>query len=65
MPGLIGYIGALADDLSAVATKVSAGAIDDITNQTAKSLSKTAGILIDDTAVIPQIIAIKTASLKE
>jgi len=27
MPGLIGYIGALADDLSAVATKVSAGAM--------------------------------------
>ena len=64
MPGLIGYIGALADDLSAVATKVSAGAIDDITNQTAKSLSKTAGILIDDTATIPQYVS-NTAAKRE
>ena len=64
MPGLIGYIGALADDLSAVATKVLAGAIDDITNQTAKSLSKTAGILIDDTATIPQYVS-NTAAKRE
>ncbi|ALE53142.1 hypothetical protein SP60_08060 [Candidatus Thioglobus autotrophicus] len=61
MAGLIGYIGALADDLSAVAVKVSAGAIDDITQQTAKSLSKTAGILIDDTATIPQYVSSTTA----
>ena len=64
MPGLIGYIAALADDLSAVATKVSAGAIDDIANQTAKSLSKTAGILIDDTATIPQYVS-NTAAKRE
>ena len=61
MSGLIGYIGALADDLSAVATKVAAGSLDDITNQTAKSLSKTAGILIDDTATIPQYVSDTTA----
>ncbi len=64
MAGLISYIGALADDLSAVAVKVSAGAIDDIANQTAKSLSKTAGILIDDTATIPQYIS-STAAKRE
>jgi len=64
MPGLIGYIGALADDLSAVATKVSAGAIDDITSQASKSLSKTAGILIDDTATIPQYVS-NTAAKRE
>ncbi|MBT6966308.1 MAG: DUF808 family protein, partial [Candidatus Thioglobus sp.] len=64
MAGLIGYIGALADDLSAVAAKVSAGAIDDIANQTAKSLSKTAGILIDDTATIPQYVS-NTAAKRE
>ena len=57
MPGLIGYIGALADDLSAVATKVAAGSLDDIASQTGKSLSKTAGILIDDTATIPQYVS--------
>ncbi len=38
MSGLIGYIDALADDLSAVDVKVSAGAIDDIASQSAKSL---------------------------
>jgi len=64
MPGLIGYIGALADDLSAVATKVAAGSLDDIANQTAKSLSKTAGILIDDTATIPQYVS-NTAAKRE
>lgn len=57
MPGLIGYISALADDLSAVATKVAAGSLDDIASQTGKSLSKTAGILIDDTAAIPQYVS--------
>ena len=64
MSGLIGYIGALADDLSAVATKVAAGSLDDITSQTAKSLSKTAGILIDDTATIPQYVS-DTAAKRE
>jgi len=64
MAGLISYIGALADDLSAVATKVSAGAIDDITSQASKSLSKTAGILIDDTATIPQYVS-NTAAKRE
>ncbi len=64
MSGLIGYIGALADDLSAVAVKVSAGAIDDIASQSAKSLSKTAGILIDDTATIPQYVN-NTAAKRE
>jgi Uncharacterized protein conserved in bacteria len=64
MSGLIGYIGALADDLSAVASKVAAASIDDITNQTAKSLSKTAGILVDDTATIPQYIS-ATAAKRE
>jgi predicted DNA repair protein MutK len=47
MSGLIGYIAALADDLSVVATKVAAGSLDDIANQTAKSLSQTAGLLVD------------------
>ena len=61
MPGLIGYITALADDISAVAAKVAAGSLDDIANQTAKSLSKTAGILVDDTATIPQYISNTTA----
>jgi len=64
MSGLISYIGALADDLSAVATKVAAGSLDDIANQTAKSLSKTAGILIDDTATIPQYVS-NTAAKRE
>ena len=64
MAGLIGYIGALADDLSAVATKVAAGSLDDIANQTAKSLSQTAGILIDDTATIPQYVS-NTAAKRE
>jgi predicted DNA repair protein MutK len=64
MPGLIGYIGALADDLSAVATKVAAGSLDDIASQTGKSLSKTAGILIDDTATIPQYVS-NTAAKRE
>ena len=64
MPGLIGYIGALADDLSAVATKVTAGSLDDIASQTGKSLSKTAGILIDDTATIPQYVS-NTAAKRE
>jgi predicted DNA repair protein MutK len=43
MSGLIGYIAALADDLSVIATKVAAGSLDDIASQTAKSLSQTAG----------------------
>ncbi len=64
MSGLIGYISALADDLSAVAVKVSAGTIDDIASQSAKSLSKTAGILIDDTATIPQYVN-NTAAKRE
>jgi predicted DNA repair protein MutK len=64
MPGLIGYLGALADDLSAVATKVAAGSLDDIASQTGKSLSKTAGILIDDTATIPQYVS-NTAAKRE
>jgi predicted DNA repair protein MutK len=64
MPGLIGYIGALADDLSAIATKVAAGSLDDIASQTGKSLSKTAGILIDDTAAIPQYVS-NTAAKRE
>jgi len=61
VPGLIGYIGALADDLSAVATKVAATSIDDIASQSAKTVSSTAGILIDDTATIPQYISSTTA----
>ena len=64
MPGLIGYIGALADDLSAVATKVAAGSLDDIASQTSKSLSQTAGILIDDTAAMPQYVG-NTAAKRE
>lgn len=64
MPGLIGYIGALADDLSVVATNVAAGSLDDIASQTGKSLSKTAGILIDDTATIPQYVS-NTAAKRE
>ena len=64
MPGLIGFIGALADDLSAVATKIAAGSLDDIASQTGKSLSKTAGILIDDTATIPQYVS-NTAAKRE
>ena len=64
MPGLIGYIGALADDLSAVATKVAAGSLDDIASQTAKSLPQTAGILIDDAATIPQYVS-NTAAKRE
>jgi len=42
MAGLIGYIGALTDDLSVIATKVTAASLDDIASQTGKSLSKTA-----------------------
>ena len=57
MSGLIGYIAALADDLSVVAAKVAAGSLDDISNQTAKSLSQTAGLLVDDTAAIPQYVS--------
>lgn len=64
MAGLIGYIAALADDLSAVAIKVAAGSLDDIANQTAKSLPQTAGLLIDDTAAIPQYIN-NTAAKRE
>jgi hypothetical protein len=56
MSGLIGYIGALADDMSAIATKVVASSMDDIASQTAKSLPKTAGLLIDDAATIPQYV---------
>ncbi len=61
MPGLIGYISALADDLSSIASKVAAGSLDDIANQTAKSLTQTAGVLIDDTATIPQYVRNTTA----
>ena len=61
MPGLIGYIGALADDLSVIATKVAAGSLDDIASQTAKTLPQTAGILIDDAATIPQYVSDTTA----
>ena len=61
MPGLIGYIAALADDLSVVATKVAASSLDDIANQTAKSLPQTAALLIDDAAAIPQYVNNTTA----
>ena len=61
MPGLIGYISALADDLSSIASKVAAGSLDDIANQTVKSLTQTAGVLIDDTATIPQYVRNTTA----
>jgi predicted DNA repair protein MutK len=61
MSGLIGYIAALADDLSVIATKVAAGSLDDIASQTAKSLSQTAGLLVDDTAAIPQYVSNTTA----
>lgn len=64
MSGLIGYIGALADDMSAIATKVVASSMDDIASQTAKSLPKTAGLLIDDAATIPQYID-NTAAKRE
>ena len=64
MPGLIGYIGALADDPSVIATKVAAGSLDDIASQTAKSLPQTAGILIDDAATIPQYVS-DTAAKRE
>ena len=64
MAGLIGYIGALADDLSVVVTKVTAGSLDDIASQTSKSLSQTAGILIDDTAAMPQYVG-NTAAKRE
>ena len=64
MSGLIGYIGALADDMSALATKVVASSMDDIATQTAKSLPKTAGLLIDDAATIPQFID-RTAAKRE
>ena len=64
MPGLIGYIGALADDLSVIATKVAAGSLDDIASQTAKTLPQTAGILIDDAATIPQYVS-DTAAKRE
>ena len=64
MAGLIGYIGALADDLSVIATKVAAGSLDDIASQTAKSLPQTAGILIDDAATIPQYVS-NTAAKRE
>lgn len=64
MSGLIGYIAALADDLSVIATKVAAGSLDDIANQTAKSLSQTAGLLVDDTAAIPQYVS-NTAAKRE
>ncbi|MEO1940759.1 MAG: DUF808 family protein, partial [Candidatus Thioglobus sp.] len=62
--GLIGYIGALADDLSVIATKVAAGSLDDIASQTAKTLPQTAGILIDDAATIPQYVS-DTAAKRE
>ena len=61
MSGLIGYIAALADDMSAIATKVVASSMDDIASQTAKSLPKTAGLLIDDAATIPQYVDKTTA----
>ncbi len=64
MAGLIGYIGALTDDLSVIATKVTAASLDDIASQTGKSLSKTAGILIDDAAAIPQYVN-NTAAKRE
>lgn len=57
MAGLVGFIGALADDLSTISAKVSASALDDITSQTTKSLSQTAGILVDDAAAIPQYVS--------
>jgi len=64
MSGLIGYIGALADDMSAIATRVVAASMDDIASQTAKSLPKTAGLLIDDAATIPQFVD-STAAKRE
>jgi hypothetical protein len=44
--------------------KVAAGSLDDIANQTAKSLSQTAGLLVDDTAAIPQYVS-NTAAKRE
>ena len=51
MSGLI----ALLDDVAALA-KVAAAQVDDITAQAAKVGAKTAGILIDDTAVTPKYV---------
>jgi len=56
MSGLLSTISALADDMAVLATKISATSIDDIVTQSAKAIPKTAGILVDDTAVIPQYI---------
>ena len=53
MAGLISYVGILADDLSAAATKAAASSIDDVVTQAKQAVSKTAGILVDDTAAIP------------
>ena len=57
MAGLISYVGALADDLSAAATKAAASSIDDVVTQAKQAVSKTAGILVDDTAAIPQYVS--------
>jgi ribosome recycling factor len=43
--------------------KVAAGSLDDIANQTAKSLSQTAGLLVDDTAAIPQYVSNTAAKI--
>jgi len=57
MAGLISYVGMLADDLSAAATKAAASSIDDVVTQAKQAVSKTAGILVDDTAAIPQYVS--------
>jgi predicted DNA repair protein MutK len=56
MPSLLTTISALADDMASIALKVGATSLDDVASQAAKTIPKTAGILIDDTAVIPQFI---------
>jgi predicted DNA repair protein MutK len=50
--------------MSAIATRVVAASMDDIASQTAKSLPKTAGLLIDDAATIPQFVD-STAAKRE
>jgi tRNA splicing ligase len=45
MSGLIGYIAALADDLSVVAIKVAAGSLDDIAAKYEPPNNKTGNII--------------------
>jgi len=56
MPSLLTTISALADDMSAIAIKIGATSMDDIASQTARTLPKAAGLLVDDAAVIPQFV---------